>query len=894
MLISSYSKRNKNRLALLIFSLAGLFMFGLITQVQAKSISLGTTTDTIYTGGNFGVGTGVVGANEKVRIEVPDGYWGLQFTRVGNPVGGIYTNTGNLYLENASGAQLNLNGTNIGVAGNLGIGTSTPVNKLSVIGNIDIRSGDLRMFNGSPVLAATSSSLLQINTGGFSNVAISSGNVGIGTIAPTAKFHIVPGATPGLIGNGSIQFPLLGAAGNVVIMADNSGTLYSTTTAAFFSSYSPTSLWGGTKNGVIYNGDAGAGNVGIGITNPVHKLSVAGTSYFNGQITTALSGTGNRCVYVDATGNLAAKTTDCGTATGGDNLGDHIATQNIQLGAYWLSGDGGNEGVFVKADGNVGIGTNNPGVRLSLGANNPANYQNFLVYESGNSRAGFGIAPNQFRAFAPDGVSLLFGHLSTTDGLSYTPRLAIDANGNVGVGVSNPTARLNVVAGANPGIINTGSTQLSLLAGAGTAIVMADNTGTLFSMTPTAFISNSNVSTLYHIKKWFNPNSNQSISTSGVTVTILNPVVNFQFSASMLGSRLTINGESRIITGYTSTSVVTVDSAYSANYSNLSYTLWGVYGRAVEIASDGSVSTYSETGTMAIQKRTGDSNVYIPNLLDSAGNYYFTSSYLYLNKDFPFAWSSTTAYSGTKDVGLRRTTAGSLEVYDGVTATAGTVSAYRDFNIRNLFANGNIGIGTSSPMYKLEVVGDVNITGTFRVNGTGFSSSQWTTNGTSIYYNTGNVGIGITNPTAKLDIVGSLRNTLATTHSLLGGAGNKYVVADNTGALYQGLLSEVSSAVSIGGGVINKRTAVANANYTALATDYIIAYTSLTANQTVTLPTALCASGRTFIIVNETNSAYSVIIDPEGATTIAGQITIDLEANNSTPVYCNGTNWFIY
>ncbi|MEM6347081.1 MAG: tail fiber domain-containing protein, partial [Bacteroidota bacterium] len=40
-----------------------------------------------------------------------------------------------------------------------------------------------------------------------------------------------------------------------------------------------------------------------------------------------------------------------------DNLGNHTASQNLQLGTFHLSGDGDNEGIAVAADGNVGIGT---------------------------------------------------------------------------------------------------------------------------------------------------------------------------------------------------------------------------------------------------------------------------------------------------------------------------------------------------------------------------------------------------------------------------------------------------------------------------------------------------------------------------------------------------------
>lgn len=43
------------------------------------------------------------------------------------------------------------------------------------------------------------------------------------------------------------------------------------------------------------------------------------------------------------------------TAADGDNLGNHIATQNIQLGSFWLSGDADNEGIQVDTSGKVGV-----------------------------------------------------------------------------------------------------------------------------------------------------------------------------------------------------------------------------------------------------------------------------------------------------------------------------------------------------------------------------------------------------------------------------------------------------------------------------------------------------------------------------------------------------------
>ena len=44
-----------------------------------------------------------------------------------------------------------------------------------------------------------------------------------------------------------------------------------------------------------------------------------------------------------------------GGSSGGDDLGDHRADQNIILGSHWLSGDGGNEGISIGSSGSVSI-----------------------------------------------------------------------------------------------------------------------------------------------------------------------------------------------------------------------------------------------------------------------------------------------------------------------------------------------------------------------------------------------------------------------------------------------------------------------------------------------------------------------------------------------------------
>ena len=101
----------------------------------------------------------------------------------------------------------------------------------------------------------------------------------------------------------------------------------------------------------------------------------------------------------------------------------------------------GSERLRITSDGRIGINQDTPRALLSLGPDLAA--QKMLLYDNDigtNEKYGFGIQGNELRQFAGGSAILSFGHISSSDGSTYSERLRITSTGKLLIGHSSSTS----------------------------------------------------------------------------------------------------------------------------------------------------------------------------------------------------------------------------------------------------------------------------------------------------------------------------------------------------------------------------------------------------------------------------------------------------------------------
>ena len=161
------------------------------------------------------------------------------------------------------------------------------------------------------------------------------------------------------------------------------------------------------------------GKVGIGLHNPstVLHLREAGTGSGEGDLILATASDGGNAGLRFRTGTSDRFSITTIGSAGSESLRIRDVNNNT-------------ERMRIDADGNVGINTSDPSALLDLGSSTG---QKLLMWSNSNIKYGQAIETSEYRMFAEDLAVMTFGHMSRTDGTTYTERMRITNSGNVEV-----------------------------------------------------------------------------------------------------------------------------------------------------------------------------------------------------------------------------------------------------------------------------------------------------------------------------------------------------------------------------------------------------------------------------------------------------------------------------
>ncbi|MEZ4965120.1 MAG: tail fiber domain-containing protein [Saprospiraceae bacterium] len=171
--------------------------------------------------------------------------------------------------------------------------------------------------------------------------------------------------------------------------------------------------------------------------------------------------TGNKRFFVDVSGSTIFRNED-GTQTAAEidhNTGSILATNfvgAVNLNGNYLSGDGDNEGVFVDAAGNVGIGNTNPTELLHVGSSSYSGDQSIVLQNASNLWKHTVALNGSYQIKDGDSPRLTVLGTNGNVGIGFTSPVntltvggTADFTDNVGIGTASPGARLEVEGGAS-------------------------------------------------------------------------------------------------------------------------------------------------------------------------------------------------------------------------------------------------------------------------------------------------------------------------------------------------------------------------------------------------------------------------------------------------------------
>jgi hypothetical protein len=360
-----------------------------------------------------------------------------------NTTGDLAFSTRNAISDTALTERMRLT-----VAGNFGIGTAAPSDKLTIV---DQNNTGFR--------------LVQYNDTEGAVLRLASAR---GTIAsPTAL--TTGGTIFGVRGFGYSSAGTFGAA--VASINARAAENFTATAQGSYLEFSTTAIGATTLTERMRI--TSAGDVGIGTITPSAKLDVNGQTV-TGFITVRGDGSeGGQITFNNAANSASPLNLDV------DNLGNgrlFTSVNNANLSLGQLTGTGGivtlntagSERMRITAAGDVGIGTVSPSAKLNVARTDSADGIRVTVGQgsySGNV-ALFGVTGQSNGYYITKDAANNIQHI--WDGTGGAERMRIDTSGNVLVGTTTATGKLTVAGTAGTatiGLLETGVRSWSIRAG---------------------------------------------------------------------------------------------------------------------------------------------------------------------------------------------------------------------------------------------------------------------------------------------------------------------------------------------------------------------------------------------------------------------------------------------